>query len=284
MLAGVHERVDPKETKISFPGHHLTRQFMGNGGEEPIGSDLVRKLIETAQPSWDAGCLPMVSFKLNPFQVMLGDWDSQLEALGRYLLTAPTTWLIPWHEPEGTLGYGNFVGMFNRVYSVVKSASPTTQIGYSAMCYHWRPLSTYNQVTKDGIKWRPKNCDFYGADVYSGRSFALNAILPEHPGFRRWMDELVPSKAPVVVTERGFIADAASSTLRYNTILRERDWLMSLEGQRIQGYCYWNTSGTENDPLIVLDNWGRSALSTLVSDVSGRTKIIEGFNSWIGTL
>src|SRR5690606_22818537 len=117
-----------------------------------------------------------------------GKWDQHFRDLGAWMGSGRggqgRVRLIWWHEPEDDLTPYQFYTAFNRVREQVKHGWSDGRVCYAAMTYQWRPGSDTTQWSG----WTKAEADEYCADVYSGRSFPLTDILPEHPGFARWHD------------------------------------------------------------------------------------------------
>lgn len=257
ILFGLNDHRSPATSKSMFPGMKATRPFV-SGVRTVATTDLVAKINAAASSSLSAGLQPWVSFKLDTTEVANGAWDAQLARVGREI--DPNIILIPWHEPENDMSASTFVQMFDRVATRIKAIGRGHTLVYSAMAYQFRSGST---TTTNPLAWFPASADLYAADVYSGQSFPLNTILPENKGFMRW-NEFRPKGVPWGITERGFIT-GTEHQLRADTIAREAEWLKT-SGMDV--YLYWNTSGAENNPDIVLDaQYGEPALKKLLSTV-----------------
>lgn len=254
----------PEDTLALFQKIRITRVFVPN--VLAPGEYLVTKINNACQDAWNAGLIPVVSFKLAPADVTAGLWDTKLTNLGKWLAGKPEAWIVPWHEPENDLAASQFVAMFNRVYSKIKSVNANVKIGYVSMAYCWRPGDSR---TSNPAAWKPAKADFFGCDVYSGNSFPITDILPEHPGFSRWQ-QAIPGNGPYMIIERGFIAKTdALKVERAKQIRREAAWLVSTElGKKCEAYLYWNTSGAEDNPALVLDAQGETALNELFGKIS----------------
>ncbi|MBL8994078.1 MAG: hypothetical protein JNM63_12105, partial [Spirochaetia bacterium] len=236
-LAGICDWRTPEDSQTKFPKLRLFRVFVPN--VLSVDDYLVTKVGNACRSVWDAGMIPVVSFKLEPADVVAGKWDTKLTNLGKWLSQKPETWIIPWHEPENDLTPSQFVGMFNHVYSKIKSVNAAAKIGYVSMAYAWRES---DGRTANPTAWKPAKSDFFACDVYSGNSFPLTKILPEHTGFSRWRENIVGS-GTYLIAERGFFASTTSQKAeRVKQIKREADWLVSTElGKKCQAYMYWNT-------------------------------------------
>lgn len=253
-----------------WPEATHTRVFV-NGvlGIATIHKSLRELVYDAIRPTLEAGLIPVVSFKLTPNEVMLGHWGQQLDSLAEWLGTLDShVMVIPWHEPEGALTPQEFTGMFSRVRSHL-SRSLNVSVGYAAMAYQWMPHwrdagKSVNGKTDDPNAWMVV-ADFYGVDMYSGNTQPLTAIVPEHKGFKRWVDLYVPNGAPIHIIERGFIASEVNWGIRAEAIRREAEWFnqASVLAQRVRTYLAWSSPGQENNPNNVLDARGKEAMHEL---------------------
>lgn len=289
MITGIRDARTPTQIKSAFPSVTLGRVFTQS--DTPIAAQsIITSVNFYCQPYWDESLVPIVSFNPLNSDVASGAWTPYLRELAEHLKTKPTTKVVVRHEPEGKMTGKEFGAMFTRVRSIMKDTYPTLQIGASYMIYHWLPSPSNPNLSIAGNTDNPTewwvDADFYAADVYSGRSVALNLTLPEHPGFARWLSLLVHSTDNFAITERGFetalrdgsgnlvvdggghyIDDPTLHATRVTTIGREADWLLTPTGQRCVFYTYWNTSGAEASPALVLDATGETALNSLFTRV-----------------
>lgn len=272
--APTSKRLDPELLKRKYPGVLMTREFAGDGKPFSQGTIIWDKIWERAKGPVASGLKPVVSFKLLPAEVNNGSWDAELIRFGRSLngsqRRGEDIWIVYWHEPENNLAPADFVKAFNRIYDILKKESWRTQIGPAYMIYHWLPKwddPTKSVAGKTDVPsaWWTK-ADFYGADVYSGNTQPLTAHLGTHKGFQRWRKALPIDNRPVFLMERGAIATSAQYATRVKMI--QDDLAYMGEDTRIDGYLYWNTVGTENNPNLVLDASGENALKTLVRDTA----------------
>ncbi len=265
-VPGVHDTLSPAHVKAAYPGTVFTREFIPGVLSGP--RSLIAATDKLCRPSWSAGLTPMFSFKLDRDQVAAGQWDSVLAELAQWLGQQPDAYVIPWHEPEDDMTGAQFAAFFNRVADRMRTANPFVRMVYASMAYQWAPKKDGGSIagrTYTPADWRAADADFVAADVYSGRSFPLRAILPEHPGFARWMAEIVGDRT-YMVTERGF-ETGTDHQLRAEQIDRETDWLLTDPvGQRCTAWLYWNTGGTESSSSLVLDEqYGEPALRVAIS-------------------
>lgn len=267
-IAGVHDARPMATVKALFPGTQLTRPFIA--GVQTGPRSLVAKAENVCRPSWDAGLLPTYSLKLNRDEVMAGRWDPFIRELGDWHLDQPECELIIQHEPENDaeLQGGAFPPYFNRISEHFRVANEGVPLLYAAMGYQWLPGSTNGTVkgfTSNPAHWQGVDADRYVIDLYSGNSVPLDTILPEHRGWQRWMEHIV-GDGPWGVAERGFITDNNHAG-RAAAIEREKHWLLTDPvGLRCRRYIYWNTSGTEKNPAIVVDaKHGEPAVRDLIT-------------------
>lgn len=266
-LFGVRDTRAPDAVKTLFPGVSLTREFVAGVLSTP--KSLIPAVERVCRPAWNAGQTPIYSMKLDRDQVAAGKWDAPVADLAAWHATQPAAYLVPWHEPEDDMTAAQYVPYFNRIADRVRSVNTRLPLVYAAMAYQWAPKSGGGSLagrTDTPAVWAQVDADVLGVDVYSGRSFPLTAILPEHPGFARWLGELAGDR-PYMVTERGFEAVPDKYQVRADQIRREGWWLRSDPvGQRCMGYVYWNTAGTESSSSLLLDTQlGVPALRDLVA-------------------
>lgn len=166
------------------------------------GTALVAEATAACRDALAAGMLVVLSVKLDPAQVMMGVWDSQLRDLAVWAAwTGPKVALVYWHEPEDdhdALAWGS---AFTRVRQVVTDAADGVPVGYVAMAYQWEPG---RPATVDGDAWWV-DADFYGLDLYSGPD---PAPYWRHEGGNRWWEYIghraVAAKRWWMLSERGF--------------------------------------------------------------------------------
>lgn len=263
LLFGVHEETDhtnPTAT-VTRLGGNATRVFTG-GTLAP--QSLIAKIEAVSLPSWKAGLTAVWSFKPGTGDVFNGKWRAPVEELADYLKAHPDrkTVVIPWHEPENDdksfpRGGVDFVRMFELVAGWMRGRHPKVVLAHAALAYRYaRQLDD-----KQAATWRT-SADVHCADVYSGRSFPLTAILPEHPGYQRWR-RCVARDSAWGITERGWTIDApGEQAVRAASMAREAAWLA---GQRDQPewYLLWNTGGTEGDKGLKFDSGAERVASTI---------------------
>jgi hypothetical protein len=290
LAVGVHEKWTapdngrmPGDVMLRFPGSSIGRAFVNAYTGSP----------ENLRPGVRNACLPYlqaevpvvyVSVKTPRQDTRNGLWDGQYRALADHIMVDlkteyPNTEIrfIPHHEPEDDMTGLQFQGYFHRVRDAMKGAQPDLKIVYCAMAYQWAPnwnnTASIGGRTNNPAEWQV-TADEYAVDVYSGRSFPLDQILPEHPGFRRWLDNVVPAGVVYSVTERGFETPSTTNAeerfeLRNETIEREFNWLKSTpEGLRCANYIYWNSSGTEQAAGLKLDPSGEDVLAAQIASLN----------------
>ncbi len=274
ILPGVHDQRAPADLVRAFPGVRLTREFVGGVQSDPNDlAGLQRKIERVVRPSLDAGLEPVVSAKFDVDQVLAGSWTDPLRQLGPWLLALGVRRFIPWHEPEDDIPGVKFARYFNLVRTCLRAGATDLSVIWSAMAYHWAPgpadRASIAGKTDDTAAWRAVEADEYAIDVYNGRSFPLDQILPEHAGFARWHAEIIGDTGRRwLVTERGFETSAAGSELRARTIAREGEWLLSPAAAGCTGYIYWSTPGAEKSTPLDLDATGENVVRALVRAVS----------------
>lgn len=270
MIVGVHENRSLSEVRSAYPRAKLVRRFI-SGVLKP--QSLVDKVRRLGEDVWSDGGVLVVSFKPDVKSVLDGKWDDDLTELALWLREniGKATYVVPWHEPENDLTATVFVNMFNHVYDVLKGAHPKLTIIHSAMAYQYRVGGRAENVKA----WVTK-ADLNTCDVYSGKSFPLGTILPEHAGFKRW--HAVFGELTWGITERGWHAtpgDKADARLRASTIRREAKWLVTQPSCVM--YIYWNTSGTEdNDELVASDTETQEAILYLTELLGGGLVVDPG--------
>ncbi len=275
-LVGVHDDRPPNQLKITFPGTMTTRPFIANVLTGP--RSLLVKAENACRPSWAAGLLPTYSLKLDYAEVMAGGWDRFITELAAWHLDQPRAELILWHEPENdtVMQNGAFPVYFNRIATLFRAQNATVPLLYAAMAYQWLPgkvNGTVKGFTSRPQDWQRVAADRLVIDAYSGGDVPLSAILPEHPGWQRWMQHVVGDR-DWGVAERGFVLGpnvARDTATRAEAIRREQDWLLHHPtGQRCHSYIYWNTSGREENANIVLDpKIGEPAVRELITALAG---------------
>lgn len=270
---GIHEAQSVATTLQRFPKCVATREFNG-GIITPL--DLVSKLTSAATETWNAGLTCWWSVKLSVNEVTSGAWQGHVENLAAFLDTNPSkkTVLILWHEPEddfGASGASAFVSYFNRIHGWLKAISPAVKTCHAANSYWYRQAGP---IVSPGA-WRT-NADIHATDVYSGNSFPINSILPDQTAFTRWLVGLVGAGQVYSVTERGWFADTNQYAARADAIRAEANWLRdTTDGQLCQNYLYWNTSGQQNDPRLVLDPSGVDAVKYLSEQISAPEPVLR---------
>ncbi|GAA0492802.1 hypothetical protein Ade02nite_69570 [Paractinoplanes deccanensis] len=285
---GVHEDDDVPvaKTKERFPAAAVGREFIPplKPGEEPAK---VLKRIEKLAERWGKGGA-YVSFKPSPHEVAAGKWTGVHREIGEWLAEHPQVGVIVHHEPEGgkdRLDGPTFEAVFERARKEIKAGWPGARVAYCAMAYQWRPNGV---AGKNPGPWKRVEADEYLCDVYSGKNehngaFPTNLILPEHPGYVRWFDEIVRPrlKAGQNVTyglgERGLMGP---DKLRAATIRRESDWLdtvfdryeasNSLLDLPPRVYLAWNSIGWEKEYAWLLTKDSLVAMRELTTNFAKR--------------
>lgn len=275
MKVGVHENYQgPKATTFaktvaSFPLAAVTREFEGNVLQP---QDLVKRLVGRCQAIWDAGKVPVWSFKPDPAAVDSGRWEPYVTALGKYIKDnglQDRVIVCIWHEPENDFkNPADFVRLYDRVHDWLKAVDPTIQTTHAALGYFYRNVSAATAQ-----KWVTK-ADIHSVDIYSGRSFPVQMTLADSKPFQTWKASR-PAGSKWGVSERGWIADAAGSAARVTSINAEAEYLAQLAPvDQPDFYIVWNTEGVENDPKIILDKAGVDAVNRLFERLTRVAQVV----------
>jgi hypothetical protein len=261
-LLGVHQKQQPADTAHEFAGHRGTRIFLPDVIHP---RDLVRKLKIQCADTWAANQVAVWSFKPHPADVRNGKWRKPVEDLARYLKANPgnKTAIVIWHEPENDVPLWfkrpeDFVQLFNTVHDWIVAIHPDAWTCHAALAYRYG-IKTGGITDGAAKRWRTK-ARVNTIDAYSGRSFALDQTLPEHPGYQRWRRIVAPA-GPWGVTERGWTCEPKDHPVRAAVIAREFAWLKALPpAERPVVYMIWSTSGVEGDPGLILDEHAKTAV------------------------
>jgi hypothetical protein len=272
IVVGIHQqyqgnvdRHEPDETLDIYPRTEATREFTSGYMLEP--QNLIPKIEATCRKVWNQGLIAVWSFKPDSKAVSKGTWRPYLQQVADYLKTNrldEKTIVVIWHEPENDfVEPKNFVNMFNTVHDTLKATAPKLLTCHAALGYRYRP----NGEVKNPADWKTK-ADIHAIDLYQGRSFPLNQIMPENPAFKRWHAELVGGDA-WAVTERGWVNSVDRGLTRAETIRREADWLATVRDKCLL-YLVWDTVGSEGDKgLPIRDADGVAAVQYLMEQVQG---------------
>lgn len=213
-----------------------------------------------------AGRLVLLSFKLDPAEVMMGLWDAQLAGLASWavMATGNRVALIYWHEPENDHDALAWTAAFTRVRSVIGDAAPGVPVGCVAMAYQWRPGAA---STQDGDAWWV-DADFYGVDVYSGPDDADVVPYWMDAGFARWWEYIgaraVGIKRWWLLAERGFrgAEDAAAASVVH------AEWeRLAVAPAPPVAYVLWASPGAEGDAGLVPGPMTVEAFTDMVAQV-----------------
>lgn len=268
MLVGVHEKASFAETAAAYPGHQWARNFVAWTQKNPVipasatAAQIISRLDGQSASDLASGGSAMVSFKIDPAEVLAGKWADKMAEVGKWTAGRRIS-LVYWHEPEDDFKGRTFAPAFNMVRAALKKGNPDLLVGYAAMAYQWYAASGN---TSDVGSWQSIMADLYLLDVYSGQSFRADCILPEHPGFVRWYQSII---APYPgrtwgIAERGITAGSS----RAATWKRELDWLRSDPvGKACSVYLAWNTGGTEGNAAWLID--GDPATQAVVRELVG---------------
>ncbi len=286
----------PAQIRTKFPLAYWGRGFVA--GEQTTVVDLRPKFENIYDTYLDAGMKCIVSVKTNVTATRNGSWNSRFVELGAHLQSiADKVEVVWWHEPEDD-GFGGqaFVHAFNKVYDKIKEGGSNVKVGSSHMAYQWAPNSSgsasiggYTNTPADWLSYNGVNlkADFVAADVYSGRSFALEHTLGTHPGYVRWKSAFYTplcnargSSIPVYLTERGFETPSSTNTtnrsaLRVTTIENEFDYLAGAT-ENIKKYIFWSSPGTEDAPGLDLDTAAEDAAIEGMANFDGGSTPPEG--------
>lgn len=290
MLLGVHEQYQgenattPTDTISRYPRAMVTREFKG-GVVKP--QNLVPSVTNLCQDIWDAGLVANVSFKLSVEDVTNGGWQIYVQQLCRFLVDngrVGKTVLTFWHEPEddavdsypnGTkktgLSFANgaeFVTYFDTIHDWCKAVHPNITTSHAALGYGYRPKiggpGDKSAFVTNPDAWKTK-ADINAVDIYNGRSFPLDVILPDSEAFKRWR---ASHDGPWGVSERGWTAGPDASAQRASAILAELSWLATTPDQPVF-YIIWLTEGVENDVNLKPDDAMSRAINAGFEVIAG---------------
>ena len=262
-VLGVHDTLtDSARRAADYPGHRATREFLP-GVRAP--QDLIGMIDRMCADTWRNGHTAGWSFKPDPRHVADGTWRRPIQDLGAHLYEhrgdRPTLVVI-WHEPENDIGAHfdspeHFVTTFNTVHGWLTDGRRRQILTcHAALGYAYRDGA---MTDAEARRWRTR-AHVHAVDAYSGRTFPLAAILPEHTGYRRWRRELVAGRR-WAVTERGWTCRApGDGAVRVAAINREFRWLGQQERPPYL-YLIWGSSGRELDPGMMLDPDARRAVA-----------------------
>lgn len=284
---GVHEDPTaggrtPAQVKDRYPFAKWGREFVS--GVQNTVVDLRPKFSLLYEDWLDEDMGVIVSVKTNAANTISGSWDTRFNELGAELESiSDKVEVVWWHEPEEDLAGSTFVSAFNRARSEIKQGGANVKVGTSSMCYHWAP--NWNNTASIGGKTNTPSqwytgltTDFIGADVYSGRSFALDHALDTHPGYLRWRTEYAQVLAkPIYLTERGFEtpSDPYPTTnygVRNATINDDFNYVLNT-GWPIKKYIFWSSPGTENAAGLVMDS---SAQAVIIGGIAYHEGYTDG--------
>lgn len=270
----------PTKVIERYPKSGIGRCFTGS----PIITvqDLRPKVLATLQPYLTAGTKKIyISIKTDITQTSAGSWNARYTELAVYIAQLKVQYnvdiiVIPWHEPEDNFSSGTaFVTYYNKVYDAVKAGSSAVKVKPCFLSYHWAPGtggSIGGKTNTPGLWFTNlKMTDGVTVDVYSGRSFPLNQILMEHPGFSRWI-LYVPNTVRINLSERGFETPSSTnstnrSSLRASTMRREFDWLLTSDpiAMRCDDYTIWSSPGAEKAAGLIMDAAAEAEIDRFLS-------------------
>lgn len=275
----------PAEVKARYPLATIGCVFTGK--PLTLVQDLRAKVFNALKPYLAAGVKVLyLRVKTDITQTRSGAWDARYLELAVYIAKLQLEYgveiiLIPWHEPEDNFPNGKtFVEYYNRVFDAVKAGSTAVKVKPCFMTYHWAPGKTgsIEGKTDNPSDWLNglKMTDGVTVDVYSGRSFGLQLILPEHPGFARFIFHL-PSSIRWSTTERGWETPSKADknyrpSVRVTSMHREFVWVLSDDpiAQRCDDYTVWSSPGTENAPGLVIDPMGEREIDSFLEQAHAK--------------
>lgn len=279
----------PHKTYERFPAARIGREFikpLGPGEQPAQVLDRIRRL---AGPWHEGGVY--VSYKPPPGEVAAGAWTGVHREIGSWLADHPWAGITVHHEPEGRkhgLDGPEFAAMFDRARHEIKKGWSGARVAYCAMAYQWRPGG---RAAEQPDAWRTVDADEYLCDVYSGMNehngaFRADLILPEHPGYVGWFDQIVRPRLAAGeknltygLGERGFMGDDRLGTA---TIRRESAWLDSVFARYAADprpadlppsvYLAWSSPGEEKEPGWVLTGDAVNAMRDLTTDFAAHLR------------
>jgi len=187
-----------------------------------------------------AGIHPFLSVKGDPTQVANGDYDGVIAQLAQSFPSDRQCWFTMWHEPENDMTGAQFVAMFQRFYSVAKTANPALLIGPIFGIFKWASGQAATATPDDW--WVGSSfCDFMSIDAYWNTwRGATPQPLSNDPYFLRWYGWASAKSKPLYVTERGVLP---AGTARASVLLQDETWL---KANGFSLFMYWDAIGTGN--------------------------------------
>ncbi|HSX04877.1 MAG TPA: hypothetical protein VLF69_00165 [Candidatus Saccharimonadales bacterium] len=208
--------------------------------QQPVSSFPTDISQTNASADVAAGIHPFLSVKGDPTGVANGDYDGVIAQLAQSFPSDRQCWFTMWHEPEGNMTGAQFVAMFQRFYSVAKTANPALLIGPIASVFQWA-AGKASTATPDDWWLGSSYCDFMAIDVYWNTwRGATPQPVSNDPYFLRWHGWASGKGKPLYVTERG--VRPAGST-RASVLLADEAWLKA-NGYSL--FMYWDAIGTGN--------------------------------------
>lgn len=284
---GVHEEPTTggrtvERAALDFPNTNMSRAFVPN----LVTRDFVAKVEAALKPHrFTNGPDSRIYLSLKTDQQITarGGYRKPYQSIADYLCEeglCERVYIIPWHEPEDNFTGTVYSDYFTNVRTAIKGKCSAIKVGTASNSYHWGFHWKNKNVSVAGKTDRPDEwrveTDFKGLDIYSGRTYKLELILPELEAFNRW-HTLYADEGEFVINERGFATPSKTAPevqyeLRAETITREFDWLKNdPTGQLCTAYQYWNSSGREKDEGLVLDPLGEEALRAGILSLSDDT-------------
>lgn len=232
---------------------------------------LVKRLNAACLPVIDADMVPFPSFKPDVGDVLAGQLDKQLAAVGRWIRDlGRLVYLTVHHEPENdsmdgrsNLGRAqNFRACFEHCYEKIKAvAGDRVVMGPVHMAYHWRNKSETTQAGAVANAWRvaADHRDFVALDAYTSNwSLKAGAALRDKPDVQRWRALLDVPDDEVLLAERGITRNPRGvkngARFQAETLADDIAWLTELGAH---GLMYWNSGGATDDSLFLLGAPGR---------------------------
>lgn len=118
----------------------VVRLYSGNPGKLPTW------------PNNFPGIVPIVSFKLNPSNVLAGDYDSPLKA---FFASAPhRAYWDYWHEPENEIAAGNFmatdyIAAFQHIATIAKANAKSSLLRCALILMGWTTAPASHRNWRD---------------------------------------------------------------------------------------------------------------------------------------
>jgi hypothetical protein len=247
---------------VNSPGHlEDPKDELFRQADQALGPLTVRRSFDSGLPASFAesaagadgtnGVRSFVSWKppgLDFRGATEGKYDRQITAWAE---SVPRTGVFAtsFHEPENDMTAGEFVAYQRHVYPLVKAANPTIHWGPVYMAYWWDPAQPSHWVGDPKAWWPGKRyADFAGLDFYAPRPEPMTRTA----SFRTWYKAMLPTGAPLFITEYGQYAhpidatpDPAMERARAQAIQKDAAWIA--KHPRIRMWLYWQAVGAAGD-------------------------------------